>query len=537
MKNFTQSPKETFTIITLLALLSIATINTIHAQDQDGDGVVQVDDLDDDNDGILDVVEGFGYNIYNSTCVGEGSIFIFKDAVLESGSGLSAGDVYRFSNTVAGKDALVTIVSVTNATITSIDDDSIGIKDAFQPGLTFDNVIGTPGAEFKIEIVNSGMSTPLFIKSIGGVMSDVDGVRSIRESYIVKNVSGYAFSNPTTVTASDLGGGLLQFDSDGSKQTNTLTQDSDLKVFFQNRNVYSMSITFQAIKNSTSTFSWYLTRFMSFYANECAFQALEPLLDPDVIITDLINFDGDGLADYLDRDADNDGIPDLVEAGGVDTDGDGVVDSSTDTNNNGYYDVYDVFNSGVLISDADTDGDGEKNRVDLDADGDGITDLMESKGIDADQDGLIDSYTDTDSDGYSDNVDGDVGNDNIPENMSNSSLVTGADTNADGIPNSYPNANGDANGNPNFIDLDSDDDGIVDNTEAQLTSGYLAISGVDTDRDGIDDNYDSIVGYGGSGAFPINNDGSGNRDFLDLNSDYDNELDAVEAHDTTGMEL
>ena len=531
MKNFTQSPKEILTIITLIALFSIATINASYAQDQDGDGVTQVDDLDDDNDGVLDVVEGFGYNIYNSTCVGEGSIFIFKKPVLESGTALSAGAVYRFPDVVAGKDALVTIVSVTNASITSIDDDTIGIADAFQPGLTFSNVVGTPGAEFKIEIVDSGMSTPLFIKSIGGVMSDVDGVSDLRESYIVKNVSGYAFSGVTTLTATDLGGGLLQFDSDGTKQTSTLTQDSDLKVFFQNRNVYSMSITFQAIKTSTTTFFPYLKRFMSFYANECAFQTL---VNHDVTITDLINFDGDGLADYLDRDADNDGIPDLVEAGGVDTDGDGVVDSNIDTNGNGYYDVYDVFNGGVTITDADTDGDGQKNRVDLDADGDGITDLMESKGIDTDQNGSIDSYIDTDSDGYSDTVDGDVGNDNIPENMSNSSLVTGVDTDADGIPNTYPNANGDANGAPNFLDLDADDDGIVDNSEAQLTSGYLTISGTDTDRDGIDDNYDSIVGYGGSGAFPINNDGSGNRDFLDLNSDYDNELDAVEAHDTNG---
>ena len=78
MKNFTQSPKEILTIITLIALFSIATINASYAQDQDGDVVTQVNDLDDDNDGVLDVVEGFGYNIYTSTCVGEGSIFIFK---------------------------------------------------------------------------------------------------------------------------------------------------------------------------------------------------------------------------------------------------------------------------------------------------------------------------------------------------------------------------------------------------------------------------------------------------------------------------
>lgn len=527
MKNITFMRKGVMLI--LMVFISIIFQNSVYSQDQDGDGISQIDDLDDDNDGILDVVEGFGYNIYTSNCVGEGSSFVFNGNSLESGTALSAGAVYRFPNVTAGIDALVTIVSVTNATITSIDDDSIGIADAFQPGLTFDGVVGTPGAEFKIELVNSGMSTPLFIKSIGGVMSDVDGRSYIRESYIVKNVSGYAFSDPTTLTAVDLGGGLLQFESDGSKQTNALTQDSDLKVFFQNRYIYAMSITFQVVKNSTSTY--YNKRYMSFYANECQFQTL---VNPDVTITDLINFDGDGLADYLDRDADNDGIPDLVEAGGVDTDGDGVVDNKVDTNSNGYYDDYDVFNGGNIIADGDTDGDGEKNRVDLDADGDGITDVMESKNEDADGNGQIDGYTDTDNDGYSDNVDGDVGNDNVAENSSNSVLITGADTDADGKPNSYTHANGDANGHANFLDLDSDDDGIVDNTEGQLTSSFANISSTDTDRDGIDDSYDTIVGFGGAGIVPLNSDGSGNPDYLDLNSDYDLETDRIEAHDTNG---
>ena len=44
-----------------------------------------------------------------------------------------------------------------------------------------------------------------------------------------------------------------------------------------------------------------------------------PLSNPDT--------DGDGLDDRIDVDADGDGIPDVVEAGGVDSDGDGVSDA------------------------------------------------------------------------------------------------------------------------------------------------------------------------------------------------------------------
>ncbi len=51
--------------------------------------------------------------------------------------------------------------------------------------------------------------------------------------------------------------------------------------------------------------------------------------------------DGDSILDYLDIDSDNDGIPDIVEAGGVDTDGDGYVDNTTDNNGNGIPDIYD----------------------------------------------------------------------------------------------------------------------------------------------------------------------------------------------------
>ncbi|MGH1338714.1 MAG: hypothetical protein ACRBFS_21550, partial [Aureispira sp.] len=51
--------------------------------------------------------------------------------------------------------------------------------------------------------------------------------------------------------------------------------------------------------------------------------------------------DGDGILDQLDLDADNDGIPDVVEAGGTDVNGDGRADDYVDADNDGFNDVVD----------------------------------------------------------------------------------------------------------------------------------------------------------------------------------------------------
>ena len=51
--------------------------------------------------------------------------------------------------------------------------------------------------------------------------------------------------------------------------------------------------------------------------------------------------------------------------------------------------------------------------------------------------------------------------------------------------------NSDGDGIANYLDLDSDNDGITDNVEAQTTAGYIAPSGVDANGDGVDDAYDT----------------------------------------------
>ncbi|MAM19808.1 MAG: hypothetical protein CME35_12695, partial [Gramella sp.] len=53
------------------------------------------------------------------------------------------------------------------------------------------------------------------------------------------------------------------------------------------------------------------------------------------------DFDGDGIPNSKDLDSDNDGILDIVEAGGIDADNNGIADNLSDQDNDGLVDMYD----------------------------------------------------------------------------------------------------------------------------------------------------------------------------------------------------
>jgi hypothetical protein len=283
-----------------------------------------------------------------------------------------------------------------------------------------------------------------------------------------------------------------------------------------------------------------------------------------------IDSDGDGLPNAQDLDSDNDGIPDVVESGGTDSNGDGRLDGYVDTDFDGLNDLIDgdVGQDGVaensvnalILTGEDTNGDGAPdsfpngdfdgdnvyNYVDLDADDDGILDVIEAGGTDLNQDGQADDFVDTDKDGFNDTVDGDpnnslqAGDDSNDTNFGNVLIPTGADTNQDGNPDSFTNGNTDGDNNYNFLDIDSDNDGITDNTEGQGTFNYIAPSNSDSDGDGIDDAYDSDdASFGGeaSSFLPIDSDAADDPntpDYLDIDSDEDGELDRIEGHDANG---
>ncbi|GLT16260.1 hypothetical protein GCM10007938_00360 [Vibrio zhanjiangensis] len=307
----------------------------------------------------------------------------------------------------------------------------------------------------------------------------------------------------------------------------------------------------------------------------------------------ILDTDNDGVPDYLDLDSDNDGIPDAIEEinlpdlTGNDLDSDGIdnaidVDSTggTDTNGNGVDDAFEPMNS---------DNDGTPDYIDVDSDNDGILDALEEAnlpeltGIDSDSDGIDDvidvdqtagmdnnsngvddslEVTDTDMDGIPDYRDADSDNDGFPDSLedSHSPELSGIDLDADGIDDELDvdytqgndsNGNGvddsleptdsDGDGIADYVDLDSDNDGIPDVNE---NTGKSAISGLDSDNDGIDDAIDVDVTLGndfnGDGVdddiFPIDTDNDGRPNYLDLDSDNDSLPDSEEllAADNSG---
>jgi hypothetical protein len=239
-----------------------------------------------------------------------------------------------------------------------------------------------------------------------------------------------------------------------------------------------------------------------------------------------LDTDNDGIGNYLDKDSDNDGIPDNIEAFGTDNNNNGKQDSFTDTDGDGYCDSIDadVGNDGfaenssaaILKTSADGNGDGradswpfknmdsdsKPNPYDLDSDSDGILDVREAGFADANFDGRIDGPLN--SDGWNIGVAG-SGSLNLP--------------------------NTDGTGRVNVYDIDSDDDGIPDNVEGLPTLSYLLPAGLDSDGDGIDNTYDNFFGFGGNGIQPVDSEGDTQPDYIDTNTDNDGIIDLYEGSD------
>jgi hypothetical protein len=186
----------------------------------------------------------------------------------------------------------------------------------------------------------------------------------------------------------------------------------------------------------------------------------------------------------------------------------------------------------------DFDGDGDLNHLDLDADNDGIQDILEAYGTDADGDGMVDAYTDTDNDGFHDPVDGDPGNDGVADNAANALVTTAADANNDGTPENYPNANADGRTLPNFLDLDSDNDGITDvvenasgtatGTATSDSPGSTVLDGMIEDGGITDGNTDGWSDTQAGNSSVVDTDGDGIPDPYDIDADNDGIPDYLE---------
>lgn len=187
---------------------------------------------------------------------------------------------------------------------------------------------------------------------------------------------------------------------------------------------------------------------------------VETSLDSSQSLTGMFDFDGDGILNQLDLDSDNDGIPDVVEAGSQDIDANGLFDRFRDFDRDGFADQLRTTPINIRNSDSDANAD----YIDFDSDNDGLTDLLETLGIDNDLDGRIDNFVDVDMNGLSDDYDGVAG------------LLI--DTDGDIL--------------LNHLDTDSDNDGLSDGIEAFTATGNTiptmpAIPDTSTPNDSLPD--------------------------------------------------
>jgi Ig-like domain CHU_C associated/Secretion system C-terminal sorting domain len=588
--------------------------------DADLDGKINMLDLDSDNDGIPDVVEAYGVDTN-----GDGKIDNFTDT---DGDGLSQN-----VDAVAG-------ASNTGLGLGNIDMDGDGIPNFLDLDSDNDGIpdIVEAGAP---DINNDNRVDVLADVNANGFADAYEGaINAVLKTGADVNNDGKADSYPNKNKDNDFRPNAYDLDSDNDGIPDVVE-------------AYGVDTNGDGkIDNFTDTDADGLSDNVDGYVSAATGKGLG-----------LPDFDSDGVPNYLDLDSDNDGIPDILEAGAADVNNDDVVDGFTDVNGNGLTDVYEGALA-ILKTGADVNSDGKAdsypnknndtdfrpNAYDLDSDNDGIPDVVEAYGVDTNGDGKIDNFTDTDVDGLSDNVDGNIlgstgkglklpdldvdgvpnyidldsDNDGIPdivetgapdvnnngmvdvfadangngfadayEGAVNAILITGADINNDGKADSYPNKNKDrdfrpnaydidsdgdgitdltesgfpdlvapygivdgvigANGwsatisampalnvrntdtdiYPDYLDIDADNDGIPDNIEGQPTDTYKLPGTVDTDGDGLVDTYDAgtILVFGGTGNGFYDNGGSPLPDYRDLDSDGDGQPDIIEGND------
>jgi len=421
---------------------------TLPVSDTDSDGTPDFQDVDSDNDGISDLIEGGTEAALDSD--NDGMIDPQSDENSDGTpdnvdeNGIAAGIPDRSAEQVPDTD------SDGVADYRDLDSDNDGIDDLIEAGgsdADGDGLVDHPGTLVGerlpdsdgdgipdvLEPDNSGLPSSLDENGDGVIDdttdSDGDGIPDVTDG------SPESFGDYS----------LVDTDEDGVEDTQDIDDDND------------------GIPD-----------------------VIEEAGDPDR------DTDGDGIPDRLDLDSDNDGILDILEAGGIDNDGNGRVDDSTDSDGDGLADMLDSNPNDVdnpqnadeghdttKLPVPDTDSDGTPDFQDLDSDNDGISDLFEGgtdPALDSDNDGMIDPQTDENGDGTPDNVDENGIAVGIPDRTA---FIGEEGYDANGL----PNVDGDAL--PNYRDLDSDNDGLSDVREA---------NGPDSDpQDGIIDTPEELI--------------------------------------------
>jgi hypothetical protein len=469
--------------------------------DPDGDGVPNFRDLDSDNDGINDVREAGGTDANN-----DGRADGTPDS---SGRPVPAGLTPPNSDTDSKPDYL------------DLDSDNDGVSDLSESGnlglidANGDGVVDGPASTEDTDgdgIMSSADGTPTTwgdasdpaprntVAGGRGDYADLDGATVVADPTVDADGDGIADSVDTNdAVFGGLGDPNADDDNDGltNGQEGGPTTDTDGDGV---PNFQDLDSDNDGIRDSVELVN------------------ARPGSNGDT--------DGDGLKDWLDLDSDNDGINDVREANGTDADHDGLVDgnsSGLDTDGDGLRNSADPSNGGVSLNPPDTDSDGRKDYVDLDSDNDTIGDLAENAApgvLDANNDGIVDG-TDSDNDGIRDSADA---NDDDADTNDWGDTSDPLPTNTDGDTGPVV---------PDYRDSDSDNDGTRDIVEVGNgdldTNNDGKADGTDADNDGVKDPADANTGVFGGATNPlVDTDGDGYPDYREGPAGRDTDGDGVE---------
>ncbi|MBX5481887.1 MAG: carboxypeptidase regulatory-like domain-containing protein [Myxococcaceae bacterium] len=215
--------------------------------------------------------------------------------------------------------------------------------------------------------------------------------------------------------------------------------------------------------------------------------------------------------------------------------GSGVVDGAFHIGDSDADGLPDDQEMGPGFSELDTDSDGVPDHVDLDSDNDGLLDAFENQGlatlVDSDGDGTPDLRdTDSDADGIFDAVEGGATQDASLERLIGAvganGVIDAIETSVDSGQVIFAAVDTDGDTTKDYLDLDSDADGISDLLETAADADGDGIGNwrdLDADNDGLTDTLE----FGAPG--PLDTDNDGTPDYLDIDSDDDGIADAIEA--------
>ena len=492
--------------------------------DRDGDLIADSIDLDDDNDGILDTVEGEG-----TACVTGGDIFAvttdlgFVGNIATLHDGTLVQQNYYFDNNQAYDNQKPEIFKIQFDQIIQLSEIKIllqfdgnqnsfidaGVQYKWQGSNDDTNWTDITGATTQAQRALTGVELTN-VEEIFDLSSNTTQYLYYRLFWIAGSqivwdpwIEEIVFTEATCVPT-----GATDTDGDGVPDYWDLDSDND-------------GIPDNIEAQTTQGYIAPSGAFSSVGIDIAYGNGLTP-----------VNTDNDSEPDYLDLDSDNEGDFDIVESGsGLIADINGRIDNVVPGNNglhssldNGdaYTDVNGIYDNTQQDNFPDADGDvngggdvdWRDDQVGADTDGDGILDDVD---LDDDNDGILDTveigdnddpFLDTDNDGTFDYLDSDT--------------VGFVDTNTDGVDDRF---DPDLDGIINQFDLDSDGDGIPDNIEAQTTLGFIP-SNADTAQNYIDNNGVNSAYLGGLN--PVNTDLTDNPDYLDLNSDNKTGNDTLE---------